>query len=288
MLVSPPDGCAAGGVLAVFVPIGDVPADSSVELHDSDGRILARNLVFPIRGRNGVESAVSVLGIPHNLTTGEYYLALTHLGELLDALRPISIQAGVFLSENISLTSNMSDLRQTEDPRRNREAAERWQIISSVNTGSIYHTTAFGTPLSNRVRTSYFGDSRTFLYADGGIAHSVHTGIDFAAPVGTPVYSAGNGRIVFSAERLITGNSIIIEHLPGIFSIYYHLDELKVFTGEFVSEGQIVGLVGATGLVTGAHLHWEFSIGGVSVDPDAMTNFALLDKEGVFEQILVH
>ena len=71
-----------------------------------------------------------------------------------------------------------------------------------------------------------------------------------------------------SEERISTGNTIVIEHLPGVYSLYYHLDTLLAGCGEFVRAGTLIGRSGNTGLSTGPHLHWEFRVNGEAVSPD--------------------
>ena len=73
---------------------------------------------------------------------------------------------------------------------------------------------------------------------------------------------------------------MVVEHLPGVFSMYYHLDQLSVSAGQLVEAGQALGTVGATGLATGAHLHWEVRVAGVPVDPEALTVRALISISG--------
>ena len=80
--------------------------------------------------------------------------------------------------------------------------------------------------------------------------------------------------------RIVTGYSVIIEHLPGLYSIYYHLSELKCKEGDIVNKGDLVALSGATGLATGPHLHWEIRMNTICLDPDSLVkNFSFSDSE---------
>jgi murein DD-endopeptidase MepM/ murein hydrolase activator NlpD len=90
---------------------------------------------------------------------------------------------------------------------------------------------------------------------------------------------------VFADLRILTGNTVIIEHLPGLFSVYYHMSEILVKTGDVVEQGALVGSVGMTGFATGPHLHWEVEAAGVAVDPDALVGRPLLDKKADFFDI---
>ena len=143
-------------------------------------------------------------------------------------------------------------------------------MTTHSSTDALYHFGPFSVPIEDGVITSYFGDRRLYLYIDVQSERSVHSGIDLAAPTGTPVLSSGGGLVVFAANRLITGNTVVIEHLPGVYSLYYHLEEISVDTEEMVNEGGIIGTLGSSGLATGPHLHWEIRIGGIPVDPSFM------------------
>jgi murein DD-endopeptidase MepM/ murein hydrolase activator NlpD len=101
-------------------------------------------------------------------------------------------------------------------------------------------------------------------------------GLDLAAPVGTPVYSSGDGIVRMARNRIVTGETVVIEHLPGVYSLYYHLDEISVEEGEEIAVGAMIGTVGSTGLATGPHLHWEIRVAGVPVSPEDATKQALL------------
>ena len=83
---------------------------------------------------------------------------------------------------------------------------------------------------------------------------------------------------MLAAERIVTGNTVVVEMLPGLFSLYFHLSEIDVKPGDIVEQGQVIGKVGMTGFATGPHLHWEIEALGVPVDPDALVAGPILDK----------
>lgn len=94
-----------------------------------------------------------------------------------------------------------------------------------------------------------------------------HRGVDLKGAVGSPVFAMADGTVVLSHTMFYEGNMVIIDHGNQIFSYYQHLDSRKVKEGDRVAAGDIIGGVGATGMVTGPHLHVAFSIRGVHVDP---------------------
>jgi murein DD-endopeptidase MepM/ murein hydrolase activator NlpD len=111
--------------------------------------------------------------------------------------------------------------------------------------------------------TSSFG-RRTIL---NGKLRSPHWGTDFTADTGTPVMAPNSGRIVLAADLYFSGNTIIIDHGLGLYSYLAHLSRIGVHEGDEVQAGSQVGRVGATGRVTGPHLHWTVRLNGVRVDP---------------------
>jgi murein DD-endopeptidase MepM/ murein hydrolase activator NlpD len=111
---------------------------------------------------------------------------------------------------------------------------------------------------------SRFGSRRN--YNGTGYAY-YHAGLDFYGGVGTEITAPARGRVVFAGPLTVRGNTTIIDHGWGIYTAYLHQSEIQVTVGDIVEPGQTIGLVGATGRVTGPHLHWEVWVGGVPVDP---------------------
>jgi murein DD-endopeptidase MepM/ murein hydrolase activator NlpD len=109
---------------------------------------------------------------------------------------------------------------------------------------------------------SRFGARSVF----NGQPRNPHTGTDFLSPAGTPVKAPNAGRIVVAADLFFSGNTIVIDHGLGLFSTLAHLSAIAVEEGELVVSGAVVGNVGATGRVTGPHLHWALRVGGARVD----------------------
>jgi murein DD-endopeptidase MepM/ murein hydrolase activator NlpD len=113
------------------------------------------------------------------------------------------------------------------------------------------------------VATSRFGTRSIF----NGELRRPHGGADFLSSEGAPVKSPNAGRAVAVRDLYFTGNTVIIDHGLGVFSLLAHLSATDVREGDLVSAGQVVGRVGATGRVTGPHLHWAFTVVGARVDP---------------------
>ena len=115
---------------------------------------------------------------------------------------------------------------------------------------------------------SPFGIRRSY---NGGPVNSFHMGIDLAADEGTPVAAGNSGRVAYVGSGPTHGNSVLIDHGDGVFSGYNHLSVISVQVGQMVNKGDLVGLVGSTGMATGPHLHWEIIVRGLPVDPAPWT-----------------
>jgi murein DD-endopeptidase MepM/ murein hydrolase activator NlpD len=197
-------------------------------------------------------------------------------------VQPFAIAERSFAFERIRMSRTVSALIEVPDKRK---AVEYWalmKILRSCDPGAIYETGPLAIPLPGARRTAGYGDRRESVLTDSTSETSIHQGIDLAAPTGTPVAASGRGRVVFSGLRLLTGNTVVIEHLPGLYSVYFHLSASAAALDAIVEKGQVIGSVGMTGVATGPHLHWETEALGVAVDPDALTAGPLLDKEPVF------
>jgi murein DD-endopeptidase MepM/ murein hydrolase activator NlpD len=114
-----------------------------------------------------------------------------------------------------------------------------------------------GTPTSNFGTRSYYNGQR----------RSPHAGVDFVGEPGIPVHSANHGVVVLAEPLYFTGNTVIVDYGGGLYSLFAHLSELDVKRGQTVAPDTVVGLIGATGRVTGPHLHWSVRLQGARVDP---------------------
>jgi murein DD-endopeptidase MepM/ murein hydrolase activator NlpD len=152
-----------------------------------------------------------------------------------------------------------------------REAAELEQLWRRPSVEPVWPG-RFVTPVPGAV-ASRFGARSTF----NGQARSPHSGADFPSPTGAPVAAPGAGRVVLARDLYFSGSTVILDHGLGLFSLLAHLSVIGVQEGDSVAAGQEIGKVGATGRVTGPHLHWGVRAGGARVDPLAV--LAVLDHE---------
>jgi murein DD-endopeptidase MepM/ murein hydrolase activator NlpD len=184
---------------------------------------------------------------------------------------PLTIEKKDFISETIALNERNTSLQTDTSAKRAAQIDTLNQILMTKRADGVYQQGAFSPPVTATRRTSFFGDRRIYAYSTGRTSTTEHYGIDYGVPTGTSVSSCAAGRVVLADERVTTGWSVVIEHLPGLYSLYYHMDSLSVKAGQTVKQGEEIGKSGATGVATGPHLHWEMRLNGSAVNPDFFT-----------------
>jgi murein DD-endopeptidase MepM/ murein hydrolase activator NlpD len=150
----------------------------------------------------------------------------------------------------------------------------------------IHDGSAHSLPVDTQRRTSFFGDRRVYVYNNGTQDAGIHAGIDFGVPRGSPVGASAGGRVVLARFRIVTGFTVVVEHLPGVYSSYYHLDSLAVAEGQDIKKGENIGRSGSTGISTGPHLHWELRVATEIADPDVFISQPILDKQDILSRIV--
>jgi murein DD-endopeptidase MepM/ murein hydrolase activator NlpD len=149
-----------------------------------------------------------------------------------------------------------------ETLRRIEDEAARLERLWAESAGVRLWTTPFIRPVPQRANSA-FGTRSIF----NGQPRSPHGGADFPSPAGAPVKAPGAGRVVLADNLYYTGATVVIDHGLGLVSLFAHLSKINVRTGDSVDAGTMLGLVGATGRVTGPHLHWTVRAAGARVDP---------------------
>ncbi|NVJ53647.1 MAG: M23 family metallopeptidase [Campylobacteraceae bacterium] len=174
---------------------------------------------------------------------------------------PIEVIDGNYKSEVINVDSSKVVLNEKDKQRVSKEYEEAMKIYETT-TSKLYIKEKFIYPLETKI-TSDFGKKRVY----NGTLKSYHSGTDYRASVGTKIKASNDGKVVIAKNRFYAGNSIVIDHGNGIYSGYYHLSKMYYKEGDLIKKGDILGLSGSTGRVTGPHLHFSFRIHGVQVDP---------------------
>ena len=142
------------------------------------------------------------------------------------------------------------------------EEAARLTKLWQTSTPARQWTTPFLAPVPESPNSA-FGSRSVF----NGEARSPHTGADFPSAAGSPINAPSAGRVVLAENLYFSGNTVILDHGLGLYSQFAHMSEITAKVGERATPGQVLGKVGATGRVTGPHLHWAVRLNGARVDP---------------------
>jgi murein DD-endopeptidase MepM/ murein hydrolase activator NlpD len=182
----------------------------------------------------------------------------------------VTVRPRTFPTQQLTLPKGMVDL---DAPTLARVEIERGALRAALADGvrERLWRGPFRAPVEGGQPTGGFGLRRVI----NGQPRSPHAGYDWAAPVGTPVLATNAGRVALVAEHFFAGRNVVLDHGLGLFTLYYHLAETRVEAGDPVLAGQVIGAVGATGRVTGPHLHFAVLLGGARVDPEALLGLAV-------------
>ena len=245
-----------------------------LQLFKGKERAASTQFFFTNPQNRSAETAEMLAGIPLStwLSDKEVYslkvIISTGDAQKKEITLPFSIQKKQFVSERIVLDARNTGIRKDVSPERRAQSEKLNKILETVIPQDVYTLKPFTIPVDSKRITSGFGDRRVFEYTDKKTSTSLHYGIDYGVPTGTPVHSCAEGKVVLAENRISTGWSVVVEHLPGLYSLYYHLDSLGVNEGQYVKQGERLGLSGATGLATGPHLHWEIRLNMEAVNPE--------------------
>ena len=167
-----------------------------------------------------------------------------------------------YKKEQIQITNKGKVKPNPKNQERIKKERDEANKIYGTYTNKRYWELPFALPMNSKI-TSEYGNARVF----NGQVRSYHSGTDFRAKVGTAIFASNHGIVVIAKNRFLAGGSVVISHGEGIFSMYYHCSELKVKVGDKVKRGDLIALSGATGRVSGPHLHFGIMANGVQVDP---------------------
>ncbi len=198
---------------------------------------------------------IAIPGIAVNKAPGVYVLRIVHqlVKNIVVSKRkfPVAVLASVpgFTAKKIVSTIE------------NKENAALKKVLAAISD-KPYSAKPFINPLAEMKVVGDYGDIRK-----SGKLSIQHLGVDLKAAVGTPVLAVNDGKVVFEKSLPDYGNTLVIDHGLGVYSLYLHLSQFNVAEGDMVAQGQTVALSGDTGYVTGPHLHFSIKMRGASVDP---------------------
>lgn len=175
---------------------------------------------------------------------------------------PITVNQGRYPTTELTVAERYVELSPEDQARAEREAAETSAIYDTF-TAERFWSAAFDVPVQGATDGRNFGHRRVF----NGQPRAPHSGADLRARTGTVIHASNRGRVVLAKALFYSGNAVFIDHGYGLYTTYLHLSELDVAVGDMVERGQRIGLAGATGRVTGPHLHWGVRLLDARIDP---------------------
>jgi len=211
---------------------------------------------------------LGLVGLPALLEPGVVTLTLTLTTPSGDVpvYVPVVVEPGRYDYERIDLPPDRQSLLDPTLSRWERDTIAEMRLRRSADRHWQF---PFVRPLDAAI-TSYYGSRRSYGYGFG----SYHAGADFDGEGGEPVLAPADGVVILAEKLVVRGNAILVDHGWGVVSGFWHLSQIGVGVGDVISQGQVIGKLGNTGLSTGAHLHWELWVNGTSVnalswlDPD--------------------
>lgn len=203
---------------------------------------------------------LAVVGIPLDAETGKHELAIETNPSTFKV--SFNVKKKKYKTQHLTIKNkrkvnpNKKDLERIGKEKKKIVASlKTWRDTPEVNT-------QFVIPVKGRL-SSPFGLRRFFNKQP----RKPHSGIDIAAPEGTPIVSPADGVVIDTGNYFFNGNSVFIDHGQGLITMYCHMSKVHVKTGQQVSQGEKIGAIGKTGRVTGPHLHWAISLNDARVDP---------------------
>jgi murein DD-endopeptidase MepM/ murein hydrolase activator NlpD len=242
------------GELVVLTVTTPAPADRiAVRAFDRDAAAF----------RDGERSWRALVGVDLDVAPGVHVVAIdADIGkQKIHATYDLDVQPKTFATRTLHVEEAYVNPPADVQTRIERDAAELRRVWQSSAPERLW-TGGFVRPVPG-ASVSRFGTRSIF----NGQPRSPHNGGDFMSPAGTPIEAPNGGRVALAHDLYFSGNTVIIDHGLGMFSTLAHMSEIDVREGDVVSAGQVVGRVGATGRVTGPHLHWAVRVGGARVDP---------------------
>lgn len=246
---------------------GELPRQRSVpggialiDLGPSAQPPLARFGTDPVLVSGDRRRWTAVVGIPLKTGPGVAHVIVQRAGAA-DERVPFTVDAFRYTEQHLKVPQGKVDLSKKDLERYERERTHL-AGVASTRSESAPASFAFVQPTAGP-RSSSFGLRRFF----NGQPRNPHSGLDIAAPTGTPVVAAAPGRVIDTGDYFFNGKTIWLDHGSGLLTMYCHLSAIDVKTGDVVEAGDPIGKVGATGRVTGAHLHWSVSLNRAMVDP---------------------
>ncbi|MGZ8423915.1 MAG: M23 family metallopeptidase [Candidatus Binatia bacterium] len=240
------------------------------EVLEVNGLLGKEKIYFHFREK-GVHSALVGVDVEAKPTTVKLILkATTASGERRQSEVPLKIKAKAFHKESFNVPPSFDQMSPETLAEIRREQTAFANAFANTAAERLWNL-PFIRPVPQEASASSFGSRRII----NGVPRAPHTGTDLSAPASTEVVATNHGRVVLVGNFFFAGGSVVIDHGGSVFSMYFHLSEIKVEEGATVRRGDVVALSGGTGRVTGPHLHWGVRLNNTRVDPlDLLRKFS--------------
>jgi murein DD-endopeptidase MepM/ murein hydrolase activator NlpD len=182
-------------------------------------------------------------------------------GESFSCTVSLDVKEGRFATETLKVAPQFVEPNPEQIARADEERKRLRELFATVTPEKLWNG-KFRIPITGATTGGNFGKRRVL----NGQPSSPHSGVDFAAPAGTPVHAAQSGRVVLAEPLYFSGNTVIVDHGLGVYTFYGHLRSIDVKAGDAVNVGALLGKVGATGRATGPHLHWGLTVNRARVN----------------------
>ena len=275
-------GCAGVWLLAVAGPAAAQPLDVTVS-HHARGLFPGEAVLFRVEASGPLTEVRATAfdetvrfyqatgGVWHGLVgidllvePGDHDVALRimpAIGTAIARVYTLKVEHKEYQTRQLTVAPRYVEPPPEVSERIAREARQQAAIFATATEERLWRG-SWEYPVPGRA-TSAFGSRSVF----NGQPRNPHSGADFRAAEGTPVTAPNVGRVVLTGDTYFSGGSLILDHGWGLYSYFAHLSRILVEEGELVGLGQVVGYAGATGRVTGPHLHWTLRLNGARVDP---------------------
>ena len=271
--------CTAGTTLRLSAPGSSqgslllIELKSTKHLAEVQGVWSGRSV--PLWKDTGENQRKGLLAVDLEKAPGVYELKITGQtagGGKMSCSATVAVRKGQFATEKLQVGKQFVEPSPEQIKRADEERQKLRDIFDRVTPERLWDG-RFRIPLDGVTTGSNFGRRRIL----NGNPGSPHGGADLPGATGTPVHAAQRGRVVLAEELFFAGNTVVVDHGLGIYTFYGHLSEIDVKVGDTLEAGAVLGKVGATGRVTGPHLHWGLTVERARVNPLQLVK--LLEKE---------
>ncbi|HEV7431969.1 MAG TPA: peptidoglycan DD-metalloendopeptidase family protein [Steroidobacteraceae bacterium] len=253
----PAQHAAPGGVvlLTVTAPTAASGEPAAPKVYFGESPVL----LLP-RGAGHKDQWLAVIGIPLTQEPGAAQVRIVGQAAT-DAMQGFTVRPAHYRTQRLTVAPSQVDLS-SADLKRVEGEHERIHAALASYSAIVPATLRLHAPVAGK-RSSSFGLRRYF----NGAARDPHSGMDIAAALGTPVHAAADGLVIDTGDYFFNGNTVLVDHGSGLITMYCHLSKINVQSGQRVRADEVIGAVGATGRVTGPHLHFGVALNRAFVDP---------------------